>query len=733
MDHRTGDTHRPLGPADRSIPIVGFLAAAVAGASVLLPVAPAPTTSQLIEAGILLALFVAGELAAVRIAYRSEVVAVSLGGAILAPAILAYPVIAVIAIALAGQLVAGALGARGRRRTSINAARWTLAAGLAAILFQALRAGEALGIRNVAALTAALTLLVVMKELGSGVSVHTRARDDVPSEALSAPSFVAGWALNTSFGLLLAGAVQTWTLAVVPFAVTLLVLHWATRSQAEAAVERDLLRRRIAVHDALASTADLARAIPRALAVIREALDCDVVDLVLIEDGSRVRHRLGPLPGGYDRADVAEIASLADALLVSSGPALIGSGPREDLGRMLAAEGWRTCASAPVRARDGVLGVLIAFSRLEGFDRRDLALLESFAAPVAAAVERARTGEARLAERQGLTELVDNAPDGIFTIDAAGAVRAWNPAMEEISGHLAGEIAAAGIAALDLRTASGERADLTAATETLPTELRITTRPGEQKWLSCSFARIHASGEDDRLIVTARDTTRQHTLERIKAEFVATLAQELRAPLTPVKGWAATLRQVGDRLAPAIREEAADAILEQAATLEQLIGNLQELSRIEESVIDLRDHELDVRAVVSRLVADVQAESGREIRFTPGSKPHLAIGDEGWLARILANLLENAMHASPANRPLHVAVTSVPGAVRISLGGAPAKRRRKGVAAGIHPAPAPDGIGIYVARQLASAIGADLSVEPNGGSSTFEVTLRAPADFARVS
>src|SRR5205807_663776 len=142
---------------------------------------------------------------------------------------------------------------------------------------------------------------------------------------------------------------------------------------------------------------------------------------------------------------------------------------------------------------------------------------------------------------------------GILTLAADGTVTSWNHALETMTGWKASElIGTTQVATLRPRDESDRDVLIehwATADVHLPAEVQIHTRAGEARWLFCSYTRVEESASGPAsLIVVARDVTTVKELERMKEDFVATVSHELRTPLAPIKGWATTLLEHGDRI-----------------------------------------------------------------------------------------------------------------------------------------------------------------------------------------
>ena len=83
------------------------------------------------------------------------------------------------------------------------------------------------------------------------------------------------------------------------------------------------------------------------------------------------------------------------------------------------------------------------------------------------------------------------------------------------------------------------------------------------------------------MVVTLQDMTPLEEMERLRAEFLAMVSHELRAPLTSINGSAATLIGSGDSLDPAEALQFHRIIDDQADHMRSLITDLLDVARIE--------------------------------------------------------------------------------------------------------------------------------------------------------
>lgn len=129
----------------------------------------------------------------------------------------------------------------------------------------------------------------------------------------------------------------------------------------------------------------------------------------------------------------------------------------------------------------------------------------------------------------------------------------------------------------------------------------------------------------------------------LQEALLASLAHDLRTPLATVTGAASSLRELGDRMSPAQRQDLLLSIEAESARLARLVDNLLNIGRIESGALVARRDWIDVNDVARSAVA-------RSRRTFPGAAtalnaaPDLPFvrGDATLLEQALFNLIDNA-------------------------------------------------------------------------------------------
>ena len=171
--------------------------------------------------------------------------------------------------------------------------------------------------------------------------------------------------------------------------------------------------------------------------------------------------------------------------------------------------------------------------------------------------------------------------------------------------------------------------------------------------LNAMLSQIEASFEERRAIE-----------ERLR-QFIADASHELRTPLTSIRGWAELFRR-GAASRPDDLERAMRRIEDESTRMTALVEDMLALARLDEGVPLIREP-VDLSKLAADAVDDARAvEPGRVITFEPAAGA-VVVGDSTRLQQILANLLANARHHTPAATPVHVRVAVDAGAVSVEV------------------------------------------------------------------
>jgi two-component system sensor histidine kinase KdpD len=153
----------------------------------------------------------------------------------------------------------------------------------------------------------------------------------------------------------------------------------------------------------------------------------------------------------------------------------------------------------------------------------------------------------------------------------------------------------------------------------------------------------------DRLRTQAAQAEALAEGNRMRTALLAAVSHDLRTPLASIKASISTLRQTGLELSAADEAALLATTEESADRLNDLIGNLLDMSRLAAGSLEpfLRPASIDEVAPLARS----EAESSANVRLVVPDELPLVRTDPGLLERVLANLFANAIAHSPAGRP----------------------------------------------------------------------------------
>lgn len=146
-------------------------------------------------------------------------------------------------------------------------------------------------------------------------------------------------------------------------------------------------------------------------------------------------------------------------------------------------------------------------------------------------------------------------------------------------------------------------------------------------------------------LVSLHDVSQLRKLERIRSDFVANVAHEMRVPLTSIHGYAETLLN-GALDDSDANERFVEKILQQSARLSQLVSDLLDLSQLEsgEVKLDLKPCEVqEFKDTILALFEPVFEEADLTFEWMVPNHLPTVLADKRLIGQVLANLIENAI------------------------------------------------------------------------------------------
>ncbi|MDX3072394.1 sensor histidine kinase KdpD [Streptomyces sp. NPDC088354] len=218
---------------------------------------------------------------------------------------------------------------------------------------------------------------------------------------------------------------------------------------------------------------------------------------------------------------------------------------------------------------------------------------------------------------------------------------------------------------------------------------------------------------------------------RIRTALLAAVSHDLRTPLAGIKAAVSSLRSDDVAWSEEDEAELLEGIEDGADRLDNLVGNLLDMSRLQTGTVNPLIREIDLDEVVPKALRGVP--DGSVSLDVPETLPMVSV-DPGLLERSVANIVENAVKYSPEGTRVLVAASALGDRVDLRVvdrgPGVPdsAKDRIFEPFQRYGDAPRGNGVGLglAVARGFADAMGATLHPEDTpGGGLTMVLTLKA--------
>ena len=286
-----------------------------------------------------------------------------------------------------------------------------------------------------------------------------------------------------------------------------------------------------------------------------------------------------------------------------------------------------------------------------------------------------------------LGSIVESSDDAIISKSLDGIIQSWNKGAERLFGYSPVEAIGQSIKMIippELmheehmilsRLGKGERIEHYETTRVAKDgrriEISVTISPvrdGTGRVVGASkIARdITARKESEAVLVALKDELQVADLR--KNEFLATLAHELRNPLSAVCN-SLQLLALDDSLSPTV-DQIREIMDQQGKQMIRLVDDLLDASRISRGQIELRREDVELASVVSVAVQTSRPyidKAKHQLAITLPKKPVVLNADPIRLAQVLGNLLCNAAKYTPPGGQIWLSARVVNDGVELSV------------------------------------------------------------------
>ena len=258
---------------------------------------------------------------------------------------------------------------------------------------------------------------------------------------------------------------------------------------------------------------------------------------------------------------------------------------------------------------------------------------------------------------------------------------------------------------------------------------------GDGKAIQCNIRDIT---ERKRAEQQLQEQTKQLAGEaRLKDEFLAMLAHELRNPMAPICNGIDVLR-----ILPPGGEEAKQILNmmeEQTHNLVRLIDDLLDLSRVTRGKMELKQQRVVLTTIITNAIQTAESliqAKGHELTLTQARESLYVHGDPTRLSQVVANLLNNAAKYTPEGGKISLTTESIGHEVAIRV-----KDNGVGIASemlpsifemfvqadnSLHCSQGGLGIGLTLVKSLVEMHGGTVEATSDGLGNGSEFTVRLP-------
>jgi len=348
----------------------------------------------------------------------------------------------------------------------------------------------------------------------------------------------------------------------------------------------------------------------------------------------------------------------------------------------------RSIVCVPLRAKGEVTGAIEAVNKAGGpFAEEDLALLTALAGSAAIAIENARLygrAQQEIAERTRVEEelrrlnrelesivaertrslqaerdrtqaILEAVGEAVIVTDLEGRIQYLNPAALALTGYSLEEALGQTPPSWQpeaLAADAGPQGVAPGTVQVRRIELVSRRKDGSLYDALTTIAPLfdaHAGEQPIGYVSVQRDITPIKEAERLKDQFISNVSHELRTPLSVITLVSGNLDLLYDHLSDEQRRKMVRDIRQHAQVLEDLVGDVLELSRVESGRLSMDRGPLDLARLVREEVEKQAplAQKKAHILRAIADQPLNVTGNEDQLRQVIRNLVNNAIKYTP--------------------------------------------------------------------------------------
>lgn len=238
------------------------------------------------------------------------------------------------------------------------------------------------------------------------------------------------------------------------------------------------------------------------------------------------------------------------------------------------------------------------------------------------------------------------------------------------------------------------------------------TPSGEEVLVAARLVRAAPGAAVSQVAVSLRSGRGRARLDRDRSDLVATVAHELRSPLTGVKGFVQVLLNRWDRLSDEQKKLMLTTVSVDSDRLSRLIAELLDVARIDTGRLSIYTRPVDPVELTRRVVDSVSATTARPVCLDVGEVGEIE-ADPDKFTQVVTNLVENAVRHGDGE--VRVSLERSDAVVLLTVEddgeGVPAEMRRRAFTKfWTHGRGGGSGLGLYIVHGLTTAHGGTVEI-----------------------
>ncbi len=180
--------------------------------------------------------------------------------------------------------------------------------------------------------------------------------------------------------------------------------------------------------------------------------------------------------------------------------------------------------------------------------------------------------------------------------------------------------------------------------ESLSSEAYTLPNIVQSNGLVYSYYGLEIKSADERIgtLIVVEDVTKVHIVDKMKSDFVSNVTHELKTPLTSIRGFTETLKQV-DAADLKTRNKFLNIIEDESERLSILINDILYLSEVESTTSKQKD-DIDINRAIREVIELCEPNTSEDVSIVfEADKNYIIQFEQFKLKQMLINLISNSV------------------------------------------------------------------------------------------